>query len=161
MMTPEARKEHRWLAGLVGEWTFESAACGEAAEPTAKVAGSETVQGLGALWVVGRSSSEMPGGGTAQMMLTLGYDPDKQRFVGSWVGSMMTNMWVYEGQLDPAGNVLTLDTTGPAFDGSGRMARYQDIITVEDPDRRTLTSRVLGDDGAWTEFMKARYVRRK
>lgn len=159
MMNPQPQKEHRWLAGLAGEWSFESEPCAPG-QPTAKVVGSESVQSLGELWVVGRSHSEMPGGGAARMMITLGYDPDKQRFVGNWVGSMMSSMWVYEGALDATGKVLTLDTTGPAFDGSGRTARYQDIITLADADHRMLTSRVQGDDGQWTEFMKARYVRR-
>ena len=160
MMNPEPRDEHRWLSRLVGEWAFESAPCGGAEQPETKVAGTESVQPLGELWVHGRSSSAMPGGGAAQMMITLGFDPDTKRFVGTWVGSMMTKMWVYEGELDAAGKVLTLGSTGPAFDGSGRTARYQDIITIEDADRRTLTSRVQGDDGQWTEFMKAHYRRR-
>lgn len=68
----------------------------------------------------------------------------------------MTNMWVYEGELDASGKVLTLNTTGPAFDGSGKTANYQDVITVKDADNRTLTSRVHGDDGEWTDFMSAR-----
>jgi Protein of unknown function (DUF1579) len=89
------------------------------------------------------------------MMITLGFDPDRKRFIGTMVGSMMTNMWVYEGELDASGNVLTLNTTGPAFDGSGKTAKYQDVITVKDADNRTLTSRVHGDDGKWTDFMSA------
>lgn len=47
---------------------------------------------------------EMPGGGIATTMMTLGYDPARKWFVGTFIGSMMTHMWVY------AGTVLTLDT---------------------------------------------------
>ena len=161
MMNAEPHKEHRWLEGLVGEWTFESGPCDAPVPEPAKVTGTENVRSMGGLWVVGHSQSLMPGGGPAQMMITLGFDPDRKRFVGTWVGSMMTNMWVYEGELDATGKVLTLSTTGPAFDGSGKTARYQDVITVKDADHRTLTSRVQCEDGRWTEFMSASYRRRK
>ena len=42
----------------------------------------------------------MPDGGPATMIMTLGYDPAKKRFVGTFIGSMMTNLWVYEGELE-------------------------------------------------------------
>src|SRR3546814_12079912 len=65
----------------------------------------------------------------------LGYDPRRQRYVGTWVGSMMTHLWVYEGSLDDSGKVLTLDCEGLDFETEGRMTRYQDIITIESPDQ--------------------------
>ena len=34
------------------------------------------------------------------MIMTLGYDPQKKRFVGTLIGSMMTHLWVYDGALD-------------------------------------------------------------
>ena len=47
--------------------------------------------------------------------MTLGYDPVQKRFVGTFIGSMMTHMWIYNGTLDAAGKVLTLDTEGPGL----------------------------------------------
>jgi Protein of unknown function (DUF1579) len=161
MMNAEPQKEHRWLEALVGEWSYETEACGEPGKPPAKATGSESVRSLGGLWILGESQGEMPGGGVANMLVTLGYDPEKKRFVGTWVGSMMTNMWVYEGERDAAGRVLTLNTSGPSFSGDGKTAKYQDVITVKDADHRVLTSRVQGEDGTWTEFMTANYQRRK
>jgi Protein of unknown function (DUF1579) len=35
------------------------------------------------------------------------------------------------------------------------------MITIESDDHRVLTSRVLGDDAKWTEFMAAHYRRTK
>ena len=54
------------------------------------------------------------------MIMTLGYDPQKKRYVGTWIGSMMTHLWVYDGALDAAGKVLTLDAEGPAWPATGR-----------------------------------------
>jgi hypothetical protein len=123
--------------------------------------GTESVRSLGGLWIVGEGSGEMPGGGLATMILTLGYDPQKGRYVGTWVGSMMTHLWIYEGSLDAAGKVLTLDTEGPSFAGDGKLVKYQDVITLESHDHRILTSRTLGDDGKWREFMTAHYRRKR
>jgi len=110
----------------------------------------------------GEGKSEMPGGsGTAESIMTLGYDPQAKRYVGSFVASCMTNLWVYNGSLDDAGKVLTLDTEGPSFSGDGSTAKYQDIIEFVSDDHRTLSSRCLGDDGQWHPFMKAHYRRKK
>ncbi|MGH8803800.1 MAG: DUF1579 domain-containing protein, partial [Polaromonas sp.] len=94
-------------------------------------------------------------------LMTLGYDPQKKAFIGSWVGSMMTHMWVYHGALDEAKKVLTLDSEGPSFTGDGKLAKYRDTITIKSKDERVLTSHVLQDDGSWKGFMTATYRRVK
>lgn len=160
-MKAEPQKEHEWLHQLVGEWTYEAECSMGPGQPAMKSGGSERVRSLGGLWVVCEGEGEMPGGGPATMIITLGYDPKKQRFVGSFVGSMMAQMWVYEGSLDAAGKVLTLDTEGPNFADAGEtMSKYQDIIEIESVDHRVLRSRTLGEDGQWREFMTAHYRRR-
>jgi hypothetical protein len=155
----KAGEQHRWLQQLVGTWTMEGEADMGPGQPPHKSRGTETVRALGELWIVGEGEGDMPGGGSAQMRLTLGYDPDRQAFVGNWVGSMMALMWVYEGQLDAARKVLTLDTEGPSFAGDGKTQRYQDVITLIDADTRTLHSQALGEDGQWKRFMTATYRR--
>lgn len=59
-----------------------------------------------------------------------------------------------EATLDADGKTLTLDADGPGMTGDGSTAHYKDAITIESDDRRTMTSRVQGEDGQWTEFMK-------
>jgi hypothetical protein len=155
-MQAQPQAEHRWLQRLVGEWSYE----GEAAEPggeTMKSSGKESVRSLGGLWVLGEGDTQMPDGSPATTILTLGYDPQKRRFVGTWVGSMMTNLWVYEGMLD--GDTLTLDCEGPAFESPEKTTKYQDIIELVGDDRRVLRSRAIGEDGEWIEFMRAEYRR--
>ena len=158
----EPQKEHQWLQKLVGEWTSESECDAGPDQTRQKFTGTETVRSLGGLWTLGEGQGEMPGGGVAKMLMTLGYDPQKKRYVGTWVGSMMTHLWVYDGALDTSGKVLTLDAEGPSFAGDGTtMAKYQDITEIKSDDHRVLSSRVLGPDGKWTQFMTAHYRRRK
>ena len=161
MSEAQPQKEHQWLQKLVGDWTCELEATMEPGKPPEKSSGTETVRSLGGLWIVADGQGEMPGGGAATMMLTLGYDPRKKRFVGTWIGSMMTNLWVYDGTLDAGERVLTLDAEGPSMSGDGGMAKYQDRIELKSDDHRVLTSHVLGEDGEWHGFMTAHYRRNK
>lgn len=158
-MKTEPQKQHAWLQKLVGEWTYEGEAMAEPGKPPERFKGTETVRALGDLWIQGESKGEMPGGEPATMVITLGYDPAKQRFVGTWVGSMMSHLWVYEGELDATGKVLTLNSEGPSMAGDGSIQKYQDVIRVESDDHRILTSRAPGPDGKWNEFMTAHYRR--
>lgn len=158
-MSAPPRQEHMWLQKLVGDWTFESE-CGPG-QPTEKYHGTETVKPLGEAWIVGEGQGEMPGGGIGKMMITLGFDPKRNRFVGTWVGSMMQHLWVYDGELDPSHRVLTLNSEGPSFTDPEKLAKYQDIIEIKNDEHRTLSSRVLGEDGKWTHFMTANYWRTK
>ena len=159
MAAPQA--EHRWLQRLVGEWTSEAEATMEPGKPPERSKGTEHVRSLGDLWILGEGKGDMPGGGAAAMLLTLGYDPQRKRFVGTWVGSMMTHLWIYDGTLDASGRVLTLDTEGPSMTApETAMGKYRDVIEFLSDDHRTLTSHVLGDDGTWRKFMTAHYRRK-
>jgi hypothetical protein len=156
MMHAEPQPEHRWLQKLVGNWSFEVEAPSEAA---GKLKGAETVSSLGGLWIVAEGQGEMPGGGAAQTLLTIGYDTEKKRFVGTWQGSMMTNLWVYEGSLDETGKTLTLNTEGPHCSVEGATAKYREAIQFNSDDERTFTSSMLGEDGNWQQIMTAKYRR--
>ncbi|MDV2992492.1 MAG: hypothetical protein N4J56_002146 [Chroococcidiopsis sp. SAG 2025] len=103
----------------------------------------------------------MPGCGRATTLMTLGYDPQQQRYVGTWIGSMMTYLWVYDGELDAAQRVLTLNSDGPAMTSNEKMAKYRDAIEFKSDDRRVMTSHVLGDDGQWHHFMTVNYWRKQ
>ncbi|HXK59168.1 MAG TPA: DUF1579 domain-containing protein [Acidobacteriota bacterium] len=155
----EPVKEHKWLQQLIGNWTYEGEAVMGPGQPPVKSTGTETVRTLGDLWILAEGRVEMPGGGQGTTLATYGYDPQKQRFVGTFVGSMMTNLWIYEGTLDSSEKVLTLDTEGPDMIEQGKMAKYQDVIEIKSPDHRTLTSRFLAPDGTWKTFMTANYRR--
>jgi hypothetical protein len=157
----EPQEEHRWLHRLVGEWTYEHECVMGPGQPPIKATGTHSVRSLGGLWIVGEGNGEMPGGGPATIILTLGYDPQRKLFVGTFIGSMMTHLWIYDGALDASGKVLTLDAEGPSFAGDGKLAKYQDVVAIESDDHWVLTSRVRGEDGTWNQFMTGHYRRKK
>lgn len=158
-MKAESTREHAWLQKLVGDWEAEMDCVMGPGQPPIKSKGVESVRSIGGLWTMGEGKGDAPDGTPVMSMMTLGYDPQKKRFVGSFIASMMTHMWIYEGTLQ--GDTLTLDTEGPVFGGEpGKMAKYQDVISFKSGDHRTLASRILGEDGKWTEFMSAHYRRK-
>ncbi len=161
-MQAKPQTEHGWLQQLVGEWTGEFECVMGPDQPPSVHTGREVVRSLGGVWVLGEGEGEMPGGGLMQSVMTIGYDPLKRQFLGTFIASCMTHLWVYEnGSLDESGKVLTLNADGPSFTDPTKMAKYQDIIEFKSDDHRVLSSRFLGDDGQWHHFMTANYRRTK
>lgn len=159
-MRAEPQKEHQWIHKLVGEWTFDSECNMGPDQPAMSTKGSEVVRSLGGLWTVAEADAEMSGAPGWKSIMTLGFDPTTGRFVGTFIATMMAYMWQYSGSLDAAGKVLTLDTEGPNFT-DGKLTKYQDIIEFFGNESRTLSSRILGENGEWKPFMKATYTRRQ
>ena len=160
-MNNEPQKEHQWLLKLTGNWTYEAEATMKPGEPPAKSGGKQSNRSLGGFWIIGEGEGEMPGCGVAKSILTLGYDLLKERYVGTWVGSMMSQMWVYDGRLDAGENVLTLDTEGPGMDDQSKLGKYQDVLEFKNDDHWILKSQALGADGTWHVFMTAHYRRNR
>lgn len=158
-MDATPRAEHRWLQRLVGDWTFEAEDSQPSGEPAGKATGRERVRALGDIWILAEGEGEMPGGTTGRTLMTLGYDPVRRRVVGTWIGSMMTHHWVYDGDLDTAAGVLRLESDGPSMADDGTLARYRDVIALRSDDERTLTASVREADGSWRPFMVSTYRR--
>ena len=158
--TPKPQEEHRWLQKLVGDWTYEGEAPMKPGEAPVKFSGTETVRKIGELWVLGEGRGVVPGGEEGTSIIALGYDPQKQAFVGTWFGSMMNQLWVYEGELDAGKRKLTLNTEGPNMQKEGELANYREVIELPDDDRRTFTSFVEGEDGSWQQIMTTTYRRK-
>lgn len=163
-MKAEITAQHTWLHQLVGEWRVEGTADGGPDQPAVKSEGHERVRLLGDAWVLCEGSGQMPadmGGGPALTQMTLGYDPAKGHFVGTFIGSMMNHLWIYHrGALDAGQRSLVLEAEGPAFDGPpGATAQYRDVIEIVSRDERLLHGHVQAPDGQWTRFMTTRYTR--
>jgi hypothetical protein len=160
MMYAKPEKQHRWLERLLGDWTYETESLAQPGQSVSKATGTETVRSIGGLWIQAEGRGEMPGGGPATSVMTLGYDTQKKRYVGSWIGSMMTHQWVYNGEIDAAERVLTLNSEGPSMSGDGTLSKYQDVIELKSNDLRTLTGQVLTAAGTWQPFMTVEYRRK-
>lgn len=157
---PAPQKEHEWLQQLVGEWESEAEANFGPDQPPVKCKGTEKVRSLGGFWILSDSQGEVAGM-TMKSQLTLGYDSKKKKYVGTWVDSMTDYMWHYEGTLDEAGKVLTLETEGYSHLNPTELAKFKDEIELKDQDHKVLRSSMQMPDGQWVSFMTANYTRKK
>ena len=115
---------------------------------------------LGDLWLINSSEHTISGVSLTSLQM-IGYNPDKQKYVGIWTDSMVNHMWHYEGTVDASGNKLTLEAEGPSMSGDGTMATYRDAFEFTDADTIVATSSIQGPDGEWTVFMQGTATRRK
>jgi hypothetical protein len=145
----QQRKEEAWLERFVGEWEAESSGT--------KV--SEAARMMGP-WMIDEIKIDIKNG-PMHGMLTLGYEPQRKKYVGTWIDSKTRFLWVYEGTVDPSGKVLTLETEGPNPMVPGKLFKARDVHSFTDQDHRTLTSSMLGEDGKWHTFQNLKCQRTK
>ncbi|MCU0718443.1 MAG: DUF1579 domain-containing protein [Pirellula sp.] len=156
-MFSQSQKEHHWLSRLVGNWEFEHD-CKMPDGTDAKSGGKMVCRMLGELWLICESTGVAPDGGSWSSVMTIGFEPTKNAYVGTFIGSMMANIWHYRGVMDDDGVTLPLESEGPKFDGSG-MGKYRDTIKIIDENTWLFTSDFQLDDGTWNPFMSGAHRR--
>ena len=156
-MFAKPQTEHQWLDQLVGNWKFAH----ECQMPDGKISkanGSMACRSLGGLWLICESSGDSSDGESWSSIMTLGFDPAQNQYVGTFIGSMMANIWPYHGVVDSSGKRLPLNSEGPKFDGSGH-CKYRDTIEIIDKDNWLFTSELQDDDGKGVQFMTGQHTR--
>lgn len=151
--------QHEWLQQFVGQWDSTSKAAVQPGQPPVEGTGAESVRAIGKFWIVAKHDSEIVGTPFTSIF-TLGYDPEKEKFVATWVDSLFNYLWTYEGTLDADGKSLTFETEGPN-PATGEQCTFKEVIAFQGPDQRTHTSYLRGDDGEWSEMVAITYRRKK
>jgi len=154
---PGPEKEHAFLKQFVGEWETASESSFGPGQPSLKCQGSMRARMLGEIWLLSESENSMMGT-TVNALQTIGYDPQKKKYVGTWVDSMFNYLWRYEGEVK--GQMLTLEAEGPNFMAAGKLTKFQDVYEFKSPDEIAITSKMLVDDGKWVTFMTGSAKRR-
>lgn len=155
---PKPQKEHEWLQQCVGEWDAETEMLIPGQEPL-KVKGTESVRSIGGFWILCENNSEFAGRSVIGLM-TLGYDADEEQYVGTWVDSMTGYFWTYEGSVDDAGKVLTLETRGPCPERPGELSNFKEVLELKSKDHKVFTSSMQKEDGTWQKMLTITYRRK-
>jgi hypothetical protein len=157
---PKPGPEHEWLQQFVGEWEVEMECSMGPDQPPVKSTGTESVRSIGGFWIVAESKHTM-GGTPMTSILSLGYDPAKKKYLGSWIDSCTGYFWKYEGTVDTAANKLTLETEGPSPVNPGTHTKFREVVEFKGKDHKVFTSSLPGEDGNWTTFVTMNYRRTK
>lgn len=153
MQQPERTAEHQWLKKFLGDWAYDARCPTGHGDEQFELKGTEHVRAIGGGWIHAKGRATMPDGSPMVTINLIGYNPATGRFVGSWIGSMMHHMFVYDGWIEEDGRTLVLETTGPGISDPSRQCRYRDITEFVGPDHRAFRTEILDDEGNWTKFM--------
>jgi hypothetical protein len=157
---PQPQAEHEWLKQFVGEWETTAEASMGPGQPPMTCQGTMSSRMLGGFWMISESKIEVTGSPMTGV-LTVGYDPQKKKYVGTWIDSMMNHLWRYEGALDETGKKLTLEAEGPNFMQAGKTARFRDAYEFKSADHIVTTASMEDEDGKWITFMTGEARRKK
>ena len=155
---PQPTKEHEWLQKFVGEWESEVEMAMAPDQPPMKSKGSNRDRMLGGFWLISEGGNPDMG---FNFQLTLGYDSKKKKYIGTWTDSMTSYLWKYEGTVNAAGNILTLETKGPSPMSPDNFASFREVTEFKNADLRVFTSSMLGDHGKWNTFITVTSRRKK
>ncbi|MDA8743706.1 DUF1579 domain-containing protein [Rubripirellula amarantea] len=156
---PNPEPQHQWLKQFVGQWTSSSRTIASGEQPAMQCTGTMDSRMLGEFWIVNEISGDMDGT-KFNAILTIGFDSDRKRYVGTWIDSMMNYMWHYEGDVEASGKKLVLIAEGPNVMAEGKTTKFRDSYEFNTPDTLTSTSEVMDDDGNWVTFMNGTVTRR-
>ena len=156
---PGPEPEHAWLKQLVGEWESIAEVKMAPDQPAQQFASTDTCRMLGEFWMIQESEGKM-----AEMpfnsILTLGYDPETDKYVGTWVDSMGSHLWRYEGTVDEEGKVLTLETEGPCPLKGMAIGKFRERVEIVNPDHRIFTSTAEDENGEWVTMVTIHSTRK-
>ncbi len=152
--------EHQWLQQFAGTWECTNNAPANGDQPAMQCQGTMKSAMVGELWVINEIQGDM-GGAMMKGIQTIGYDPVKKKYVGTWIDSMMNHMWRYEGTVDESGKKLTLEAEGPNFLAPGKTALFRDAYEFKSPDHIVSTSSMKTEEGQWVTFMTGNCKKQK
>jgi hypothetical protein len=114
---------------------------------------------LGEFWMMNEFHNEVAGFGMKGIQ-TVGYDPSKKKYIGTWVDSATNHLWLYEGTVVD-NKKLVLEAKGPNLVTSGKEALFRDSYEFMSESEIRVTSEMQGEDGKWITFMTGAAVREK
>ena len=121
---PAPTEHHATLQKTVGVWEGTITMTIPGMEMTS--AAKETVRANGPFWVVSDFESDL-GGQPYQGHGCHGYDPDKKKFVGTWIDSMGSFLSIMEGEMTDEG-VLVMHWDAPDMMGKIAPHRFEQVM---------------------------------
>jgi hypothetical protein len=147
---PKPGAEHEMLKEkFAGDWDVTVSIGGTDAKATATYK-----MDLGGFWLVEQFRGEFAGQ-KFEGRGTLGYDPIKKKFIGTWTDSMSPSLIVLEGAFKD--KTLTSTGEGPGMDG--KITKLKNVYEFQDKDTIVFRMYEVGDKEK--EMMKLTYKRKK
>ena len=108
---PGPGPEHQTLKEAVGTWNVDCTFYMDPSQPPMVCEAKETIEMLGEFFTVSLFEADF-GGMDFKGRATLGFDPERKKFTGTWIDSMSPHMFPYEGDYDAATKTLEMSGQG-------------------------------------------------
>jgi hypothetical protein len=147
---PRPSPEHELLKKMAGTWdaTMKMGPMESKCVETSKM--------LGDFWLVGNFEGEFSG-----MKFTghsmMGYDPNKKKYINTWVDSFSPHFMKMEGDFDKDSKTMTFVGEGIGMDG--KPTKNKTVTKCQSDDQMHFTM-YEEKDGKWTESFTIQYKRR-
>ncbi|MBT8395955.1 MAG: DUF1579 domain-containing protein [Gemmatimonadetes bacterium] len=133
---PQPTREHKLLKEHIGTWKVACTFFIDPTKPPMEAEGIETIEMLGPFWTRSLFKADL-GGFMIEGSATVGFDPEKGKWVSTWIDNGMPYLFYFEGDLDESVGTLEMKGKGPSpVDGS--TTTYRTVETVLGPDERTV-----------------------
>ena len=150
--------EHGLLKRFYGEWRYVKKSVPERGDPQVLGSGELSAELLGDFFVVSRWKGDAYGD-QYNAVQTIGFDTSKKKYTGTWVDSIMSHLWQFDGSLDESGKMMTLVAQGPSPDGE--TTTFRERYQFNSPDSITVFAETLMDDGKWVRFITTKLTRKE
>ncbi len=158
-MMPKPGPEHALLASLSGHWDAKTTVRFPGA-PEMVTKGTETVSMLGGFWQISDFEGEMMGQKFSGRG-TLGYDPNKKKYVGTWCDTMSPALTYFEGTMDAAKKTLTTHSSMADFMDPTKTVKMRMVTEIKSENARVFRMFEDRGDGHEVEGMTIEYTRRE
>ena len=138
---PQPTAEHELLTTHAGVWDVDCTFYMDPSQPPMQVKARETVEMFGPFWTSSVFECEMFGA-PYKGHCTVGYDPQSQRYVSTWIDTMSPTFFHFTGAFDAAGRVLEMS------------GRAYDCMFKRETDYRTREEHVGRDERIFEMFMR-------
>ncbi len=142
---PKPTREHEMLSGNVGTWNVKCQYFMDPSQPPMEQTAVETVEPVGAFWTVSKFECDMMGAPFVGRA-TCGYDTRRGKWVGTWIDSMSTNLFVMEGDMNEEGTTLEMTCQGPNMQ-TGDMTTFRSVEKRNDDGTREFDFHMALPDG--------------
>ena len=156
---PKPTTEHGRMARAEGVWDASvEVSIGPPGTPPQLSKAVETNRlCCGGLWLVSEFKSN-PGSAPFEGHGITGYEPEKKKYVSTWIDSDLTSPMVSEGAYDAAGMTLTLRGS---MSSKGKTLQWRSVEAWKNDDTRQFTMFMRGPNGKETPSLNVTYTRRK
>ncbi len=152
--------EHKILATEEGTWdaAVKSFEGGPNSEPAVSKGTEVNTLLPGGLWLVSKFEGEF-GGVKFEGHGQFGYDPNKKKYIGTWIDSMVPTMSLLEGEYDAKTKTMTYvgEGTGP----DGKTKYLQRMVTTTKADGSRVFTLYMKVDKDEMKLLEITYTKRK